>query len=126
MTEKDRSFIFNSWLKSYRDRNGKIRTDVYYTMQSEVIERLLNRSQVMLLVDPTDEDTIFGYIVCEPSKNTVHYVYVKYSLRQNLLAKAMVQAMLDVSKPMWITHEPHHMAEMTEKYQLIYNPFLKD
>lgn len=127
-TDADTAFIYNSWLKSYRNRHEDVRTEVYYQMQSAVIDKLLASAEVSLACNPDNHDEIYGYVVYEqlPTTNIIHYVYVKHYLRKSYIAKQLVEHALDLSKTTFVSHTPHHADSLLDKYKLIYNPFLRN
>lgn len=83
MTEKDTSFIFDSWLKSWRTSrySGVVRNKDYYAVYRATIEDLIGRGSVILLaVNPENTDHIYGWICYEltpDNKTVIHYLYVK-------------------------------------------------
>jgi len=126
MLPSDEAFLMSSWLKSYRDRESHVRTTIYFPMQKEVIEKLLARSKVVVAVDPEDTDMIYAYAVGEPAVNTLHYVYVKHSLRMHGVAKKLVEQILDPTKLIVASHRPNAMEDVLYKYNMVYNPYVRD
>ena len=84
-TAKDVSFIFNSWLKSYRSSNfaRNIANEVFFAEHHKVIEELVKTEQVTVACSTTDENELYGYIVAGYTQEifTLHYIYVKHSFR---------------------------------------------
>lgn len=78
---EDRAFVYNSWLKSYRDSAfaNEIAADIYFKWHAELIQRILDKAKIFIAAASEDSDVILGYLVTErkSGKNIVHYVYVK-------------------------------------------------
>jgi len=85
--EAAQSFIYSTWLKSFRDKNISkehpklIHPHVYMINQHKVVERLLRDESVDVYaaINPDDESHIFGYLVASPT--TLHYIYVRLKLQ---------------------------------------------
>lgn len=92
----DESFIYNSWLKSYKNSDfaRSIPARTYYAMHHLVIERILSRpsTQVLVACDPTAPDVLYGYVVMESvgDLSVVHYCYVKQAFRRLGIASALL------------------------------------
>lgn len=122
----DEAFILSSWLNSYRVKEPSVRTSIYFPAQTELIFRLLKRSVCYVAVDPSDDDMIFAYAVGEPAINTLHYVYAKHAFRRHGLAKHLCMLLVDVSKPVVATHKYDGLEDVCARYNMLFNPFLKD
>lgn len=138
--EDDYSFIYHSWLKSYRatwDRGANttrhIDKDVYYYYQKHIIRDLLQESHVMVAVNPDDLDQIYGYCLAQTSERgcgVIHYIFVKQSFRRLgiatlLYAEARRRTHTLGRDPMIATHATGVFhKELGEKYNVIYNPYL--
>ena len=129
-THDDDSFIFNSWLKSYRNSEfaKDMVNDVYFSNHKAIIQKLLESDSTVctLLVNPDDYMHYYGYVCYTllPSSKILHYVYVKYNYRKFGLAKRLLNAVLVDDKPNIITHIPRNFNKLHEKYNLIYNPYI--
>ena len=128
-TEADVPFIFNSWLKSYRNANAvkSISNPVYFEFQHKAIEKLLQRSQVYILCSATDATQVYGYIVAEEIENipVLHFCYIKYAFRgMNLCSLLMQHAKLDKNVGGFYTHETHAILKVLGNSKFVYNPYL--
>ncbi len=92
----DLDFIEASWLQSYRDGLIKYLTPapptlVYFAGQRQLIRSLLARPTVAARIVAAAEydDAILGWIVAE-APSTVHYVYVKHSMRRMGVANMLL------------------------------------
>jgi GNAT superfamily N-acetyltransferase len=108
--ETDLPFVFNSWLKSYRNsKEGKLlKNDQYFLEQKNRIEALLEWSKVVVASDPEDEWHVFGYAVATQVQGTsiLHYVYVKQPFRKLGIGKALVNAVSEPNAPAVFTTHP--------------------
>ena len=83
MMADDRQLIYSSWIKSLRhvhpycilDRNW------FSAAQHALISCLMERSDALIACDNDDDGQIYGYVVYEPKKNIMHWVYVKQMFR---------------------------------------------
>ena len=96
----DASFIFNSWLKSFRDAPAvaNMTHTVYYREVHRCIEEVFRspNARVVMACDPAEEDVIFGYGVGEVIDDVfvVHFIYTKHSFRRFGMATALEQELL--------------------------------
>lgn len=83
----DESFLFNSWLKSFKDAIpvSGVTSTIYYSGMHDVIAGILSNpaTTVVVACDPNDDDTIFGYAVGQQvgAALVFHWVYVKHTFR---------------------------------------------
>lgn len=92
----DDDFIYSSWIHCLGNIRPYCNLDKnwFTSAQHALISQLLERSTVVIAHDPEDENQIYGYMVCEPKKNILHWVYVKQLFRRahigtRLLEKAL-------------------------------------
>lgn len=130
--KSDLPFISSSWLQSYRDApavdgcpNG-----VYYHDQHQLLERLLQRSVVLVAVDEQDPDQIAGWVCAEVLNGpalVLHYIYVKHAMRKFGVAKRMVATLVAAEQPaaVFYTHRTKRAASILRKRkEIIYRPSL--
>jgi len=132
-TEADLSFVYSSWLKSYRtsDASRRMVNDVYYGGHKRVIARLLSTSLAIVAVNPEDPDQIYGYIVYAEAAGVpvVHYVYVKQPYRRHGIASQLF-ALVRKSYPQTgdlpalATHATDYYDKLRDKWNLLYNPYV--
>lgn len=130
-TNADLPFIVNAWLKSYRTAEPGATNTVYFHEQKALILRLLNEQETLLAVDPEDPEHILGFVCWDPAKGgpdswpTLHYVYVKFALRRNGLARELLHA-AGLRSPFYFSHlaKPTGLRIVSEHPgQLIFNPW---
>lgn len=128
-TQEDVPFIFNSWLKSYRQslfaRN--ITSTVYFSEHHKVLENLLRNSTVAIACDQNDPSTVYGYICAGKIDGVfvLHYVYVKHSFRNLGVGKTLLNAFdHDVNTAAVYTHHTRMAEKLAAKYNLMYHPYL--
>lgn len=87
-TEADMSFVYNSYLLSYKNHSDKqfCTKTIYFQNQKKIIDFVLNRSSLLLAVFPEDPSEIMGFIIYEQFNGSfiLHYVYIKYFERSNI------------------------------------------
>lgn len=127
---EDLNFIYSSWLKSHRDSQfaKNVPSDLYYHYQKDLIDRILERSQVLVAVNPDLPSQIFGWSVGEQRGNIhiLHYVYVKYPYRKLGIAKALAGPFVHANggRPTLCTSRTWKGRQSPFEGRLIYNPYL--
>lgn len=125
--EADTSFIFNSWLKSYRSSNfAKDQCNtVFYENYKKIVNDIIDRSMLTVICNPEDENHLFGYIVFErlPGANLlVHYIYIKHTYRKNGLAKALINAVHESGNPILASHHTN-VCKASKSIAYVYDPY---
>ena len=125
----DVSFLFSSWLKSYRDSKfgESITTTIYYTEHHKVVERLLKTCEVYVACNPKDQTELFGYICGERVENilVIHYAYVKHTYRQLGLGKMLLNQFSHTPDAAAIfTHNTKAADRLAKKFNFVYSPYL--
>lgn len=130
----DIPFLFNSWLKSYRDSPmvKSIPNTTYYNAHHTIIERLLKSPGAIAYIacNPEDPDQIYAYIVGEYWQDVatvIHWIYCKHPFRSNGIGSALIAKLLDrIVAPGHITYYSHRVKN-TEKLlgerQYTFNPY---
>ena len=126
---EDRNFILNSWLKSYQKAAAvkDVDTRVYFGNQSDVIDRLIEKSHVVVAVSETDPTEIFGYIFREKIGETtvVHYCYVKKTYRRlGVGHHLLIAADYEPDEGLAYTHHTYVANKLRYKYSALFNPFI--
>lgn len=124
----DISFIFNSWLKSFRNSQFAkfIPNPTYFTEHHKVIEKLILNNLVLIACDPKDEKQIYGWVCAGLTEGifTLHYIYVKHTYRKLGIAKAMLNEVRKDDAAAVCTHLTHIGSQLTSKYNLLYSPYV--
>jgi len=128
-TQEDVGFIFNSWLKSYRNSQFSrfISNTVYFTEHHKVIERLVQENKVIVACDEKDSNQLFGYICAGNVEGffICHYIYVKHTYRNMGLGKELLnQFSHDASTAGLYTHHTRIADRLAPRYNLVYHPYL--
>lgn len=129
LQDSDKAFVFNSWLKSYRNSSfaKSMINEVYFTFHAKLIEQALVSSQVIVAASTVDQTQVYGWIVFRQldEDTIVHYVYVKFPYRKFGLGEQLLRfASPDAEKYTIITHEPRNFELLSKKFNLVYNPYL--
>lgn len=120
----DISFIFETWLKSYKHDSafGKsTRSYIFFPQYRQVLDSILSdqTTQVFIACHPEVEDVILGYLVV--SKDVIHYVFVKESFRNIGIARELYN---HVGGPLILSHRTNFIQPILDKHtELVYNPF---
>jgi hypothetical protein len=86
--ENDLSFIFSSWLKSYRNQQKFVSSEIYFEGQHKLIELILRESHCIVICPVDDPDSIIGYVVYKD--NAMHWIYVKSVFRNLGMARKLL------------------------------------
>jgi len=131
VTDTDISFIYSTWLKSYRHGSyaADMSNDVFFSYHKEIIAKILDQSntEIKILVNEDDHDQIYGYAVQSKvgGRSITHFVYIKFSFRKLGLASRLVESMdLFPDTTNFITHLPRGYKNLKAKYGLEYNPYI--
>lgn len=129
LAEEDVPFVYNSWLKSFR--NGtmcrNVDNSIYFFNHHKIIGQLLERSKVIVCCNSLDPKIIYGYLVFEDidGQFVLHYIYVKNIYRKlGLARKLLEQSKHDFSVLGCYTHQTQVGVVKEEKYNLLYHPYL--
>lgn len=128
-TEEDISFIFNSWLKSYRDSTfaKSITNTIYFNEHHKLIEDLLKECNVLIACNDENPGDIYGYSVSEVVQGffVLHFVYVKHTFRQLGIGRSLVEnAGVDFKKASLCTHITKYGERLAEKFNMVHSPYV--
>ena len=118
--ENDISFIYASWLNSYRNDSYigmSVRKTIFYREYQTIIDSILGRGKVIVAVKPDETNIIYGYIIYEPK--VLHYVFVKEAFRRLGICKELLRA---AGSPQTATHKTRSTEFLDTKFT--YNPFI--
>jgi ribosomal protein S18 acetylase RimI-like enzyme len=120
--QSDVNFILNSMLSGIRDSNQQLGLSSFnfFDNVKEVIKLLLETADTLIACDSEEQDVIYGYCIFQDS--TLHYVYVKHSLRRLGLGRDLVlEAMGRI--PTYYTIESKVSQKLANRFNLKYNPY---
>lgn len=129
-TSDDVSFIFNSWLKSFRDTGylaRAISNIIYFENHHKLLEKVLQRATCYIACDSRYPDQIAGYVVAENIDNVfvLHYIYVKHNFRKTGIARELFNSFNhDLSATSCCTHLTKAGERLIAKYNMIYHPYI--
>jgi GNAT superfamily N-acetyltransferase len=128
-TANDVSFIFNSWLKSYRNSLATklIANEVYFNEHHKIIERLVKSCKVIVACSDKDPNQLYGYIVAGEQEGcfVLHYIYIKHSFRNMGIAKLLLNSFShDPAIAAVYTHHTRVCDKLAPRFNLIYHPYL--
>lgn len=127
--EQDVSFLFNSWMTSFRQAPSlqRVAQPFYFNGQHKLIERILAQSQVLLVVDKDTPHNIYSYIVYEKVEGVLvlHYAYTKQTFRKlGLFKKLLAEAGHTREVAGLYTHESKISKYVGDHVNMYYNPYL--
>jgi ribosomal protein S18 acetylase RimI-like enzyme len=129
-TDEDVSFIFNSWLKSFRDSGFLCRAvpnTIYFQNHHKIIQKILKRSVINIACNPQDLSQIYGYVIGEYIDNifVLHYIYVKHSFRKMGVARQLYNTFNhDTGNASCCSHLTKMTEKFLPKYNLVYHPYV--
>ena len=128
----DESFVFNSWLKSFKDApmvSGATST-IYFKEMHDVIKCVIRdpSTTVIIASSPEDSESIFGYIVSQRigAAQVIHWVYVKHSFRNFGIGRHLEAAAKSIAphESLAYTLRTKLSDVLTRKDSYVYNPFI--
>jgi len=132
LKESDENFLFSSYLKSFRCSSDNLRmsNDIYYYNFKKLINKLIEKSKVVILCDDEDDDLVYGYCIYDSFEEILilHYVYIRYTFRKLGLARYLYETLKEGHEAVVSSHANKVFDDLrgSEKYRRIgYNPFLR-
>lgn len=122
---EDLPFIFNSFLKSYRDAPAVsgVPNTLYYDGQHALIERLLKDGKAIVACATDDPEQIMGYGIGGAS--VIHWIYVKHPFRGFGIGKALEGALVgQAPEQVFYTHRVKATDRLVRNRPYTFNPFL--
>ena len=136
LRESDLGFLFNSWLKSYREYDNSwaktIPSSIYFEQHKKVLIGILKISRAVVACSKEDPNQVYGYLVYQPAGRIVilHYCYVKKSFRRFGIAAKMFDLLMDDGEfrkdlPVMCSHSGRNFHRFLKgKFNLIFNPYV--
>jgi ribosomal protein S18 acetylase RimI-like enzyme len=144
--ESDLGFILSSWLRATGDAWGDLKestvdewavahgglrvgaiADIPRRFTRHAVAEILQRPEVRVAVacDPEDAELIYGYAVCEPANDIIHWAHVKHSFRRNGIGRAMVLKLMPdfETKGATATYLGRWFLEWSNKWPLRFDPY---
>jgi hypothetical protein len=126
-TGNDLSFIYDTWLKSYRCDSalGKsCKKSVYFDEYKLVLDRILLEANTIIAHFTDDTDLILAYMVYEPG--VIHYAFCKEAFRRlGIVTGLFKHAFPGALSPLYITHRTAGASPILYSKQfLVHNPFI--
>lgn len=128
--DSDIPFIFNSWLKAYRNAKAvaEVTQNVYFSEHHKLVEKLLKRGQTLVVGAANDPATVYGYINYEHVQGlfVLHFAYIKHDFRHLGLFKELMKATgQDFSTLGCYTHRiSKNVLILEDKFNLVYHPYI--
>jgi hypothetical protein len=92
--KEDLGFIYSSWMNSLRNCSPWSRVDKnwFFAAQHALATRLMERSVVLVACSVRNPDQLYGYVVAEPTKGILHWLYTKSGVNPGLSSRAKAKA----------------------------------
>lgn len=124
----DVPFIAKGWCSEMRSAPSSrfVPKDVYWPMQQALIHSLLAVSRVAIAHEPEDDNHVYGAIVFRPP-NVVHWIQVKGCFKRLGLGRALFEAAIGSTRPVWLTQASPRYCRMSRKLDdngIHYCPYL--
>lgn len=128
----DARLIYDSWLRSQwqLDARHKMTRAVFFPMQRSRIERLLQRSSVVVAYHRAEASEALGYIVLEAnhalSTAAVHWLYVKQPYRRLGVARQLICAVQALTGATFLQHTHKSDArakKLAQRFGSTFNPY---
>ncbi len=128
MVADDAAFIFDSWLKSYRDSEFamRVRGPLYRAQQHDLIEKLLRRGHGVVAADAEEPWHIVGYVAGEAfgALTCIHYLYVKQNFRRKGIARKLYDFASLGASAVQHSHDTDDGRKVAKRLGSVFNPYL--
>lgn len=135
MRPSDIAFVRNAWLMSYSEfaavdednEPPRVSWDIYLPEQNAQLDRILNRSGVIVACGTEDDGHLFGFVCFEKQeRRVIHFVYVKDAFRHLGMCKSLLGEIKQYvgEGPMWVTHWTRKAGKIFDRAD--YNPYRRD
>lgn len=127
--DADIPFIFNSWLKSFRNQHTmrEVSNEIYYTEQHKQIEKLLQNFPCLVACPDQSSEQIIGWMCAGyiESVFVVQYTYVKEPFRTLGVCRALLNQFKHPGVTGGVfTHPTRSGWQVAPHFGLIYHPFI--
>lgn len=126
----DIPFIFNSWLKCFRESGLMIRSvpnTIYFANHHKILQKLAQRAKIYVADNPKDPSQLYGYICGEYIDGifVIHFIYVKHRFRRLGIGKTLLNAFNhDLKTAACCSHLTSMGEKLLFKYtNIIYHPY---
>ena len=124
---EDKSFIYNSYLKSQRQYFNLKNTEYFPIMHDRLDNFFKKGCTGVVAVDSSNPNIIIGYtlIINTEDKCIILFCYVKQMFRKNNIATAMLKAIKEVTnKPLVAVDKTLSFEKLMLIFNIQYNPFI--
>ncbi len=129
VTNDDVPFIFNSWLRCFRESGlfaRSVPNTVYFQNHHKILQKLAKRATIYVADNPDDPTQLFGYICAEYIDNifVIHFMYVKHDFRKLGIGKALLNSFNhDLATASCCSHLTKMAEKFLLKYNIVYHPY---
>lgn len=128
-TEADAPFIFNAWLKSFRNSPlaRTLNNTTYFSEHHKVIEKILKNSDTIIACNNNDPNQIFGFISASKVEGIfcLHYIYVKHTFRKLGIGSQLLNVFEhDPTTASIYTHHTKTAEKLAPKFSMMHHPYV--
>lgn len=124
----DTAFIRDSWKRSYLEGGFAPRCErlLYWEGQSDLINRLMGRSETLVAANSEDQAQLFGWVCFERTGRVgiVHFACVKRTFRQMGIGRALVLASVSSCEGRYHSHRTKLGELAARRIDSTWNPYL--
>lgn len=92
--QSDLGFVYSSWMNSLRNCSpwSKVDKNWFFAAQHALATRLMDRSVVLVACSVRNPDQLYGYVVAEPVRGLLHWLYTKSGVNPEWENRAKAKA----------------------------------
>lgn len=120
------SYASSAWAKTLTPREQWERgtaARAYWDGHHDLIERLLERAELVVAHWPEDVGAIVGWTLFDRTMRILHYVQVKQAFRRSGVARRLLAPLLD-GRPVTYTHKSRGCGELPIPANWRFDPYL--
>ena len=108
-TEDEYALVFDSWSRSFKKSPwaGCVTNDMYDQVSRRTIADILDRGATVRVACaelPTGGRRVMGYVVCEPEKRILHWLFVKRDFRGMGVGSSLLREVVKDDETWTYTH----------------------
>jgi len=123
MQDEDTDLIYSSWIRAFCANKSVHPSERswLFAAQRALVDKLLQRADVIVACQPDIDDQVYGYIVHGPGR-VLHWVYVKDIFRRaHVGTRLMLSAFGDFNEHIHYTHRTASTTHYRKRWNLYSN-----
>ena len=127
--DSDGNFLRRGWASSMRRSpwSRGVPGSVFWPSHHALMRRLIPASTILVASDPADAEHIYGCVVAQNGgvRPVVHWLYVKGDYRRLGLGSALLEAITEGRRPIYVTQWTDAISAKFEKaFGIVPSPYL--